>query len=135
MDDQVELIIHEEPVCSICLEEIQYDDMFAIIDGSPEGNIRYHASCLQEWFNHKDNVLSKGVISRETVNSYTIYQKDELIGTVALRDENQQRIIVTDPTNQNVTVTSKMPSKLSIILITIIIVLIIIITLKLTNIL
>lgn len=124
-DNPLEILITEPTICSICLDDIVSDDMYAIIEGSPEGNIKYHATCIQEWFNHKDNTKSQGIISREPVNSYTIYQHDEIIANIPLQ-ENIQTITKNNQNNCN---------KLTIIITSIIVLFIIILILKIINIL
>lgn len=97
-DNPLEILVQENPVCSICLEDIEEDDIYAIIEGSPEGNIRYHANCVQQWFNHKDNIKNQGIISRNPVNSYTIYQYEEQIAYINLNEQQ------TSNTTTNITV-------------------------------
>lgn len=81
------IIQDDENMCLVCYEPIKLDDTYAIINGSPEGkNIKYHGHCVEQWFNHKDNVKQLGIISRQPVSSYSLYIKDELVGTIELNN-------------------------------------------------
>lgn len=97
----IEAISDEEQICMICVEPIKPDELYAIIDGSPEGHIKYHASCIQEWFNHKDNRSSRGIITRLPIISYTIYDSSNNVIVVMDLTENPQPqvITITPPSN------------------------------------
>ncbi len=68
--------------CSVCLEKVHKDDMYAKIDSDNEANKKYHPYCLDNWFSRS----TLGIISREDVDSYSIYSAKVPIEQVSVSD-------------------------------------------------
>lgn len=73
--------------CSVCLEKVHKVDMYAKIDSDNEADKKYHPYCLNKWF----SLSTLGLISREDVDSYSIYSADVSVDQVAITGQNNDR--------------------------------------------
>ena len=69
-----------EDDCLICLYKISQEDPYAKIDNDLESNKKYHIECLEKWF----SLNKKGILTRDKINSYTLYHRNTPIQTVKL---------------------------------------------------
>ncbi len=70
--------------CSVCLEKVHKGDMYAKIDSDNEADKKYHPHCLNKWF----SLSTLGLISREDVDSYSIYSANVPVDQVAITGQN-----------------------------------------------
>lgn len=70
--------------CSVCLEKVHKVDMYAKIDSDNEADKKYHPYCLNKWF----SLSTLGLISREDVDSYSIYSANVPVDQVAITGQN-----------------------------------------------
>jgi hypothetical protein len=63
--------------CLICYNHIECDQPYAKIDHDKETKL-YHPDCLDGWFQEHDI----GIVSREKVESYSIYHENQFIEKV-----------------------------------------------------
>ena len=72
-NDDVNELIEE---CSICFGPIE--NKYAIINNKNEPTYKYHVTCISKWAAFSKN----GIISRETITKYTIYDNDKIESVV-----------------------------------------------------
>lgn len=65
--------------CIICLDELDDGCKYAVINNVDE-KYKYHPECLELWTNSH----STGIITRNIINTYSIYQNDKCISTISL---------------------------------------------------
>lgn len=68
--------------CLICLEDVE--NIYCKINHEQEKQNKYHIICLEQWFKQK----TIGLITRENVNSYSIYDNDIKIEERVIYHEN-----------------------------------------------
>jgi hypothetical protein len=68
--------------CAVCLEKVHKVDMYAKIDSDQEPEKKYHPYCLNDWFSRS----KLGLISREDVDSYSVYSAKTVVDTIPVSD-------------------------------------------------
>lgn len=63
--------------CVICLENIDKNEPYVIIDNECDKNLKFHGQCIKKWLD-KNN---KCMFSDEPIKSYSVYCNDEIIET------------------------------------------------------
>lgn len=81
------------PSCIICYYKIREDQPYAIMKDDIEANKKYHVECLERWLAQS----KKGILTRNSVDSYSIYQSGQLISEETFRDPPNQHIIHIPP--------------------------------------
>ncbi len=72
--------------CAVCLEKVHKVDMYAKIDSDNEADKKYHPHCLNKWFSRS----TLGLISRENVDSYSIFSAKVPIDQVSVTSRNNR---------------------------------------------
>lgn len=71
--------------CVLCSEEIE-PNRYAVIES--DSSLKYHPTCLHKWFSKTDI----GMISRQRVKEYNIYNGDTLDGIVGVEENIRNKL-------------------------------------------
>ena len=76
--------------CAICTSRIN-GNIYTMIDNQNEKG-KYHINCLEKWISRSKN----GILTREEIESYSIYNNDIIIDTINFKKKNvsQNQIIL-----------------------------------------
>jgi len=89
---------YDELECIICLYKISDDQPYSMLNTKYE-KAKYHIECLEQWINKSHN----GILTQETITSYSIYHKNKLIETIKVitYDHTENDIDLTVPLLQS----------------------------------
>ena len=95
----------DELECIICFYKISDDQPYSMLDTKYEKG-KYHTECLERWINKSHN----GILTQETITSYSIYHKNKVIETIGVTTDDHiennidltMPLLQTNQINQNV---------------------------------